>query len=99
MSSAPWLIVFIALIALFGCAPHGNSMVVSSGGAGFWLGLWHGMICPVTFVISLFNRSVNMYEVANNGGWYNLGFLLGAGAWGLFRGSRARDSNRRRRHE
>jgi hypothetical protein len=31
--------------------------------AGFWLGLWHGIICPVTFLISLFNDNVNIYEV------------------------------------
>jgi hypothetical protein len=49
----------------------------TANAAGFWLGLWHGIISPVTFVISLFTRSVEMYEVHNNGGWYNFGFLLG----------------------
>lgn len=47
--------------------------------AGFWLGLWHGIIAPVTFVISLFTDSVNVYEVHNNGNWYDFGFVLGAG--------------------
>ncbi len=46
--------------------------------AGFWLGLWHGLISPVAFVISLFSSNVHFYEVHNNGGWYNFGFLLGA---------------------
>jgi len=35
--------------------------------AGFWLGLWHGLIAPITFVISLFSDNVNFYEVHNNG--------------------------------
>ena len=47
--------------------------------AGFWLGLWHGIISPVTFVISLFSDTVNFYEIHNDGNWYNFGFVLGAG--------------------
>ena len=45
--------------------------------AGFWLGLWQGMISPFTFVISLFTDDVNIYEVRNNGNWYDFGFILG----------------------
>lgn len=48
--------------------------------AGFWRGLAHGSIAPITFVISLFNPNVHLYEVHNNGGWYNLGYLLGLAA-------------------
>ena len=47
--------------------------------AGFWQGLWHGIISPITFIISLFSENVHFYEVHNNGGWYNFGFVLGAG--------------------
>ncbi len=46
--------------------------------AGFWKGLWHGLISPITFIISLFSDTIHVYEVHNNGGWYNFGFLLGA---------------------
>ena len=46
--------------------------------AGFWQGVWHGIIVPVTFVISLFNEKVSIYEVFNNGGWYDVGFAIGA---------------------
>lgn len=45
--------------------------------AGFWLGLWHGLIAPVTFVISLFKDTVNVYEVHNSGNWYDFGFVFG----------------------
>ena len=47
--------------------------------AGFWRGLWHGIIAPVTFVISLFTDNVNVYAVHNSGNWYDFGFVLGAG--------------------
>jgi hypothetical protein len=40
-------------------------------------GLWHGLIAPVTLIISFFNEDVQMYEVHNNGREYNLGYLLG----------------------
>ena len=45
--------------------------------AGFWSGFWHGLIAPITFVVSLFNPDVRIYETSNNGGWYDFGFILG----------------------
>lgn len=46
--------------------------------AGFWAGLWHGMIMPITFFISLQNPGVRIYETHNAGKGYDFGFLLGA---------------------
>ena len=45
--------------------------------AGVLQGLWHGLIAPVTLIMSFFNENVQMYEVHNDGKEYNLGFLLG----------------------
>lgn len=45
--------------------------------AGFWQGLWHGFIAPFAFGISLFKDNVGVYELHNNGRWYNFGFILG----------------------
>ena len=65
------------------CAAGANpevGMIADDGNvAGFWLGLWHGIIAPITFFISLFTDNVNLYEVHNNGNWYDFGFVLGAG--------------------
>jgi hypothetical protein len=47
--------------------------------AGILLGIWHGIISPVTLVWSFINPNVQMYEVHNNGSQYNLGFLIGIG--------------------
>ncbi len=75
-----FLILFYLLLTLAACAAGPNDLV-NTGGlravAGFWKGLWHGFISFFTFIISLFNESVNVYEVHNNGGWYNFGFILG----------------------
>jgi hypothetical protein len=45
--------------------------------AGLGQGLWHGLIAPVTLVISFFDENAQIYEVHNNGKEYNLGFLIG----------------------
>jgi len=75
--------VLIAALVMAGCAPGPNSVekTANSEGetAGFLLGLWHGFISPVTFIISVFSKNVRLYEVHNNGTWYNFGFVLGAG--------------------
>ncbi|HOP12418.1 MAG TPA: hypothetical protein PLH09_00460 [Lentimicrobium sp.] len=43
------------------------------------------MIAPVSFTGSLISDSIAMYAVNNNGGWYDFGFVPGAGI--LFDGS------------
>ena len=76
----PLLILILILIALAACAAGPNDLVNTAGThalAGFWKGLWHGFISLFTFIISLFKDNVNIYEVHNNGGWYNFGFILG----------------------
>jgi hypothetical protein len=45
--------------------------------AGFWAGVWHGFIAPIVFIVSLFNSNVGIYEINNNGRWYDFGFLIG----------------------
>jgi hypothetical protein len=62
--------------------------------AGFWLGLWHGLIAPIAFLVSLFNRSVGVYEVHNSGAWYNFGFLLGLSIFFSSSGAGARGRSR-----
>ena len=72
------MFILLALLLLFvSCAAGPESRFVDTP-AGFWAGLWHGLICVVTFIISLFSDSVRMYEVSNTGGWYDFGFILGA---------------------
>jgi len=70
---------------LIGCAANPNPQEyhpnVEKEVAGFWMGLWHGIIAVITFIISLFSDSITVYEVCNNGCWYNFGFLLGIGAF------------------
>ena len=93
------LLVLVFLLA--SCAPGPNSAEKTADQqgkiAGFWKGLWHGLISPITFIISLFTKNVRLYEVHNNGGWYNFGFVIGAGLFlqGGILGSRKARKKRR----
>ncbi len=69
--------LLVAALLLTSCAAGPND-AAGSGSAGFLLGLWHGLILPVTFFISLFTDQTNVYEAANNGNLYDFGFILGA---------------------
>ena len=91
-------LILLIVISVSGClaGPNTEAFLPDHQGniAGFIMGLWHGCIAPVTFVISLFSDSIHMYEIHNNGGWYDFGFVIGAGI--IFGGS-SRASRRRRR--
>lgn len=69
-------IVALAAVAVAGCAA-GDVRFTADTPAGFWVGLWHGMISFVTLVIGIFSDTVHVYETDNTGGWYDFGFLLG----------------------
>ena len=75
------VVVLLLLTILAGCAPGPNPSKRTAsehdGVAGFWLGLWQGFIAPFVFVASLFKSDLNIYEVHNNGAWYNFGYLFG----------------------
>jgi hypothetical protein len=61
---------------------------------GFWGGLWDGMTAGFTLIGNIFGGNWGVYEVHNNGNWYNFGFLLGSGA---LASSGSSASRRRRR--
>ena len=61
--------------------PGPNPMVNQPDGQGrvarAVAGLWHGLIVPVTLILSFFDSNVEIYEVHNAGSEYNFGFFLG----------------------
>ncbi len=86
------------LLLLAACAASGNEFAGTASAAhapfGFWWGLWHGLIAPIAFLVSLFKDDVGIYEVHNVGGWYDFAFLLGLS---FAFGSGPFGANRRRR--
>lgn len=74
------LFIIVLLVIVAGCADVTNvERCTIDLPYGFWGGLWHGIISPFAFIGSLFSNEIAMYAVNNNGGWYDFGFVLGAG--------------------
>jgi len=78
------LAALLALPLLAGCAHQAAGTISHAPDApGFLLGLWHGFIFPVAWVISLFDPAVAIYAVPNNGGWYDFGYFVGIVFFGV----------------
>lgn len=70
-------ILSMLIILLTGCADEVSYKIADSiETVGFLHGFWHGLILPISFVMSLFTDTA-IYAVYNNGGWYDFGFLFG----------------------
>ena len=77
------LVLLAAPLALTACAATQAADAVAPGTPGFLLGLWHGFIFPVAWIVSLFAPKVAIYAVPNNGGWYDFGYFLGIVVFGV----------------
>ena len=95
MIAAVLVCILVVSLVVSGCAAGPNQLVETSSVPGFWRGLWHGLIAPITFVISIFDHGFGIYEVRNSGHWYDLGFVLGILC--LHGGTATRRNVRRRR--
>ena len=87
------LIPLLLLALLSACAATQSDAAVATAATtpGFWLGVWHGFIFPVAFIVALFMPDVAIYAVPNNGGWYDFGYFVGI----VFLGVGARSSKRK----
>lgn len=92
------LMIVMLLFLLTACAP-GDGVNSAENPAGFFSGIWHGWIAPISLVISLFNKNINIYEVYNIGFWYDLGFYMAiiSGFGGLALSRRRRNSSDRQK--
>ncbi|UVI32817.1 hypothetical protein [Paenibacillus spongiae] len=73
------VIMLIALIlisvSLTGCVP-GDGKNSADNPAGFFWGIWHGWIAPISLIIGIFKDSIRIYEIHNTGWWYDIGFYI-----------------------
>ena len=77
------LLTLASLALLTACTARAAPSAVDPQAPGFLLGLWHGFIFPVAWVVSLFMDKVAIYAVPNNGGWYDFGYFLGIVVFGV----------------
>ena len=84
-----WMAGLLIVVALSACAP-GTDEYSANDPAGFFSGIWHGWIAPVTLVVQIFNDEVRIYEQDNTGLAYDFGFYMaiiaGFGSLRLARG-------------
>lgn len=71
----PAVILLVLLLVLSACAP-GSGEFTAEHEAGFFWGVWHGWIAPITLIWQIFDGDIRIYEQANSGFWYDLGFYL-----------------------
>ena len=81
--SLPAIFPALAAALLAGCAASQTAAATAPAAPGFLLGLWHGFIFPIAWIVSLFVEEVAVYAVPNNGGWYDFGYFLGIVVFGV----------------
>lgn len=70
------VIVVIAMgIMLSGCVP-GDGYSTQQRPAGFFWGIWHGWMAPISLILGIFDSKIRVYEVFNNGWAYDFGFYI-----------------------
>jgi hypothetical protein len=69
------IITLFIILTLTGCIP-GDGTHTSSRPAGFFWGIWHGWIAPISLIMGLFKDNIRVYEVMNTGWWYDFGFYI-----------------------
>ncbi len=92
-----FLIAVLLISTLTGCVP-GDGTYTSAKPAGFFWGIWHGWVAPITLIWGLFEKNIRVYEAVNTGWWYDFGFYMaiigGFGGLSLFRKKRSDRNNK-----
>lgn len=91
-------LICVALSACVAGSSESHHAVVSGGLSQFLVGLWHGIIAPLTLIIEVVNHfaprllpwSVHFFEASDTGLLYDIGFYLGLVGSPLFASSRFR---------
>lgn len=70
-----FLLIITIMIAMTGCVP-GDGTYTAEKPAGFFWGIWHGWVAPISLIVGLFNKGIRIYEPINSGWFYDLGFYV-----------------------
>ncbi|KAF0150830.1 MAG: hypothetical protein FD143_2507 [Ignavibacteria bacterium] len=84
-----YLIIVISFVFLLTACMPGGGEYSTKNFAGFFTGIWHGWIAPISLIMGLFNPELRVYEINNTGWWYDFGFYIaiisGFGGLSIFR--------------
>lgn len=72
----PIILVFLfIMLVLTACLPGDGARTITKS-AGFFTGIWHGWIAPISLIVGIFNPAIRIYETFNTGWWYDFGFYI-----------------------
>ena len=81
-------VILVIVIIFVGCVPGDGTHTIENQ-AGFFWGIWHGWVAPISLIIEIFDKNIRIYEKLNTGFMYDLGFYIaiisGFGGVSLFR--------------
>lgn len=82
MNKHKFIIILLLLIVIFSFPGISNAFVIQSdyssyAPAGFFLGIWHGLLAPWSLIARWFISDIGMYAINNTGWFYDGGFLIG----------------------
>ncbi len=81
------VIICACLFCFISCIPGDGTYIEKP--AGFFSGVWHGWIAPLSLVLGLLDEKIRVYEKINTGWAYDFGFYMaiisGFGGLSLFR--------------
>lgn len=69
------LLSIVMLILLSGCMANVTAEFVERP-AGFFFGIWHGWLAPLSLILKIFNPAHSIYEIHNTGLGYEIGFYM-----------------------
>lgn len=86
------VLLVMVMMTLTSCIP--GDLDGNDDPAGFFWGVWHGWIAPVSLILSIGKEGANIFELHNTGFLYNLGFYMGIlGGFGGITLTRKRKKN------
>ncbi len=88
----PAIITLLILIAFTSCMPNPEQNMGQSP-SGFFMGVWHGWIAPLSLIVGFFNEHTRVYDPNNTGWWYDFGVYMAiiSGVGGLSLARKNRD--------
>ncbi|WP_054025091.1 hypothetical protein [Bacillus sp. FJAT-28004] len=69
------VLMTFTVLSLTGCVP-GDGVNNAQHPAGFFWGIWHGWVAPISLILGIFKHHIRVYEIYNSGWWYDLGFYI-----------------------
>lgn len=70
-----YILLIILLFVLTGCMAS-VTPAFESNPAGFFIGIWHGWLAPLSLVLQIFNPQHSIFEINNTGFGYEIGFYM-----------------------